>query len=379
MKELQLEVGKGGKLKTSYDYHIKIGRTNTGYTVQAGEQKLSSCERLFIGKTPDGKEVITTYSSKGTKIYLVTETGLLLDRSMQVSPELLEKVQYRSVDFAPYPLMGMVNQYSIYFDNDRGNFFVVNSFAKTLTADEYPRYETYEQILETYKEKNIDIYSKDIKTRINKLKKTFINFNNLYEKVKNINIEELDDEIIFDLAVGRQTHKKLFSTYRDEFISEAITEEEFKNLSNKGYSEITASSYDILCKSFPQELDNFAQIITSNSEKLQKEAINHLKNKYPIDFEIFEKCIRQVSINDVSSSARKEITARRPLTKQIYSGILQAAMKKSGNISDYYEAIANFNAIYPEESEKLWNICLELLPNLCDEYFNEKEKLLKKN
>jgi hypothetical protein len=54
-------------------------------------------------------------------------------------------------------------------------------------------------------------------------------------------------------------------------------------------------------------------------------------------------------------------------------------MKKSGNISDYYEAIANFNAIYPEESEKLWNICLELLPNLCDEYFNEKEKLLKKN
>ena len=132
-------------------------------------------------------------------------------------------------------------------------------------------------------------------------------------------------------------------------------------------------------KSYPEQYETLINLVNSKSEELKEACIGNIKANDNIHFDELKEEIKKVKITDLNDTARREISAKRPLTTNIFSNILAAALtklrEKYPSIREEYNMGKNFKAIYPEEFEELRLIAQERMPSLYEEYFEyQKQK-----
>lgn len=378
MKELKIELNKSGRLKNKYDSVIKIGRNSKGCFIVAEEIKAGPFERIFIDRNDKGEELIVGYTPTETTYFRVNPKGINLDKQVKISIEELTNTKKQEVSFEGCDLLGEANGHSIFFNKEEGVFFAVNTLKETKNISEYSKFDSYEELIDFYKSRGIDIHSKEIQTKANTYKKVLVNFDKLYEYIDNLHVEDLSDEILFDIVTGRNTVKKVFSLARPTFITEVKTEVKYNDLIREGYEEIKSTSYEAVSKSKTEEISKYIYLVENKIFNLKDDCVRTIKEKHPLDFNKLADYLRKVTIVEIPSGAQRELSAKRPLTRQIFLGIITAGldrMKLEGiDVSEYYYSLTNISSVYPEEVEKLREIALERLPELYDQYFEERAK-----
>lgn len=378
MKELKIELNKSGRLKNKYDNVIKIGRNSKGCFIVTESMKCGPFERIFIDKAPNGDELIIGYTPSETEFYRVNPRGINLDKQIKVSIEDLTDSKKKEISFEGCELIGSVNGHSIFFNKEEGLFFAVNTLKEIKDVNEYKMFDSYEELTDYYKENNIDLHSKEIQSKANTYKKVLINFDNLYAFVNNLRVSDLNDEILFDIVAGRNTLKKIYSLARPAFIQEVKTERKYNTLIEQGYEEIKNTSYETVSKNKTEEISKYIYLVEDKLFDLKDKCISTIKKNNPLDFNKLADYLRKVTIVEIPSGAQRELSAKRPLTRQIFLGIITAGldrMKLEGiDVSEYYYSLTNISSVYPEEVEKLREIALERLPELYDQYFEERAK-----
>lgn len=370
MKEIKLEINKAGSLKNQYNVSIKIGRTTKGYFIVTENNKYGPFEKVFIEKEDD--VILIGSNQNESKLYRLCEDGLILEKKETI--DLFSKKQ----EFESCRLLGQVNAYSIFFDDTNGKFFAVNNLTSIKQLSEYPKFDSYESLLNYYATNNISLNDKDIRSLVNKMKKIFIKIEDLIEISNNLSIDKIDEDILFDIVANRSILKKLYLSNRFRLLKIVMSEKIANDLLDNGYIEIKNTSFENLMKVFPEDMKKYTDIVESKISKLQSDTIEYIKRKDSFSFEEIVANINKISIVDLPVKIQAEISANRPLTNQIFSGILMFALDNTSNIRNEYKVITNFKAVYPEQYDKLWEIAKLRLPDLYKEYYDERAKKIAK-
>lgn len=378
MKELKIELNKSGRLKNKYDNFIKIGRTPKGCFILTETIKCGPFERIFIDHSENGDELIIGYTPSKTEFYRINPKGINLDKQVCISIKDLANLKEKNISFENCELLGNVNGHAIFFDINEGFYFAVNTLKEIKSLSEYKKFDSYEDLTSYYKDKNIELYSTGIQSLANKHKKTLINFNNLYEYIEELTVSDLTEEILFDIVTGRNSLKKIYNLAKPHFVKEIKTASKYSELTSIGYEEIKSIGYETISKNRMEEMSKYDSLTTSKITRIKEECIKVIKERDPLDFNKLSYYLRKVTISEISHDVQKELSAKRPLTRQIFSGIITAGLDKIRlegiDISEYYYSLTNISSIYPVEVEQLRNIALEIIPNLYNQYFEEKTK-----
>ena len=117
-------------------------------------------------------------------------------------------------------------------------------------------------------------------------------------------------------------------------------------------------------------------------EKEKKHYIDQLIKKDSINFKKLSDYINEVDIIDIDDRIKREIGGNHPLSQSMFISILQAALTKlykneNKNIS--YNTYKDFKTIYPKEVDDIWNIMVDRLPILHQQFIKyQQEKFNRK-
>ena len=236
--------------------------------------------------------------------------------------------------------------------------------------------------MDYYKSKNISLYNQGIANQAAKLKRVFIKFDNFYGFINSVKASDLPEEIQLDIALDRTTFKPFFMLTRKECIKSVKSDEEASNLLRNGYVEFPYRSIEKFKSAFPLQYEKLNELISNKAISLKEECVCYLKEKDNINFDNLYNAISQVKISDLNDASRKEISAKRPLTPTIFSGVIGACidkLKEQGiHIREDYKITKVLRTMYPNESQILWKLINNRLQDLYNEYVEyQKEKFNK--
>lgn len=379
MKELKLEVGKAGNLKNFYEHPLKIGRNEEGYFIYTKDKKHGPFTNVFLEK--GSNEMLIGYNPSQTLLLVMEEKKINIEENALTAP-LLEKLNTllgitKNDAFKDCKLVGKATNYYVYLDANNMFFIAENNNPSSLT--ESPRFFDYEELVRHYRTNEIYINNPVVAEQARKMKRVFIKFEDYNNFISNLKVEDLSEENKLDIVAQRDIFKDLLLQTRDNCHKVANSEEDANKLLNEGYIELDFKTIEKFKKSYPEQYETLINLVNSKSEELKEACIGNIKANDNIPFDELKEEIKKVKITDLNDTARREISAKRPLTTNIFSNILAAALtklrEKYPSIREEYNMGKNFKAIYPEEFEELRLIAQERMPSLYEEYFEyQKQK-----
>lgn len=386
MRELTMDIGRAGGLKNEYNHPIKVGHANKGYFIILNDLKKGPYSRVFLDKINDDL-VLIGYSVSGSELFRIDKEGLTLIEKlntpltdlMPLLNRLNKLVEESNKElFANCKLLGKIGYYSIFLD-DNNKFFAVDTTVPLTELSQYSKFEEYEDLLTYYKEKGIDLYSSTVANAANKLKRTFVKFEDLYSYISSLTLEDLSYEMKMDIVAERNIFKEVFNKAKKATSISVRTDEEADELIEDGYSELKHQSMEKLNQSYSAEFKKIGLLMEKMQKELKDDCIFSIKKEDNIDFETLNEYMKKVSMRDLPVKAHREFSARKSLNQTIFSCMLNSCFEKLKEngivISEAYTSVKNFRMIYPEEFEELWRIALNKMPDLTQEYIEvEKEK-----
>lgn len=375
MKELVLENGKARIIKTKHETEVKIGRRNDNYYIIQNSKSRGPFEKILLDKTENDNFIIG-YTKEESRFYIIDTEGLKLVKKEKIN---LENTKKEEVDLDNCVLIGKIHDYSIFIDNNTGKLFVVNTKESIKPLDEYPKFDNYDDLVNCYRQNfNISLFSIEMRSLVSKQAHLLINFKDLYSSTIQLTLEQLPEEILFDILTDRAATKKIFDVQKKQFFTNVYGEEKTNELIKQGYTQLTASTYENILKKHPSEMNPYYNLLQNKIAELKKNCSNYIKQTDNINLYRLECLLGKLSIKDLPYHSLREITANRPLTKGIFLSMLCACFDKleeeGTTIKHGYRKSNNFQVTYPTEYSTLWEIASKKLPELSDEYFEERKK-----
>ena len=378
MKGLSLENGKARLVKNAYDIEVKIGRKNDNYFIIHDSKSRGPFEKIFLNKTDIGN-VIIGYNKEESKFYTINKDGLKLIKKEQLNIEKTPNIN-ENIEFDNCKLVVKFNELFVFVDNSSGKLFIVNSKQKIKDLSDYPKFTTYDDLLNYCKDQfKISINTMQTRSLISKEAHLLIKFKDLYSSAINLSLDHLPDEILFDILTDRIVMKKIFDLQKKELFVHVYGDQKVAELIEDGYTTLKVSTLDTLLRNYPEQMKPYFDLLQTKIEELKRNCLTHIKKTDNIDFYKLESFLYNLSIKDLPRSSIAEITANRPLTRGIFMSMICACfdkLEKEGNsIKQHYRVTNNFKVTYPHEYSILWDIACKRLPDLSKEYFDERKKL----
>ena len=383
MIEIKLENQKNGKIKNSYNLPIIAEKTNNHFFVTINEKKYGPFARLFLAKQDNGDSIIIGYFPKESQVIRITKKGINVSKRCITSNSQLKEYDSPSKK-SNIQLLGVINNYSIYFSDNQ--FFAINNEDENKNFDNCFKFDDFEDLVEYYREQNISLNSTKISSMALKVKRIFVNFDEIYNYVESLTINDLDEELQLDIVMERNIFKKFFSMAKKACSKTPNSQEDITNLLNSGYVELEYRSLEKLKQLFTEQYNKLNELVNNKSSNLKEDCLVSLKEKDNLNFDNLYKIIDEIRITDLNDTARKEISAKRPLVTSIFSSVISSSIDKLAkqgiHIREEYKMPKNLKTIYPDEYEVLWQLIDKRLPTFYNEYFEyQKErfsKLIKK-
>lgn len=378
MKEIITEVGKAGRLKNNYNIPIKLGRKENGYFVIYDHKSKGPFEKIFIHKSKYGEEMILCYNPNESKVYTIDIDGLILTKKEKMSLEELTSTSTKiDICFDNCELIDSLNDYFIFYNDERDVFFAATNEDENKSIESLKTFSSYDALIEYYrKNEDIDLFNYNVSSLMKKKAKTFIDFNRLNYIATSLKISDLTEEQLFGVAASKNMIKIFFNFQKNNAFITTYSEKKEKELIDKGFSKTNAISFDNILINYPEQMKLYCEIMQNKIFNMHLDCTYYLKRSDNIDFHILNEFMKNISIKDLSRKAGAEISAKRPLTRGIFSEMLNHCfdeLEKTGVvIKEGYRKTVNFKNVYPQEHDILWNIALEKQSDLYDEYFKTK-------
>ncbi len=377
MIEIKSENGKTGKIKNAYNFLIKAEKVNNHYFLTIDNEKYGPFARLFLSKQDNDDSILICYSPKESHIINITEKGINITKRNITALSQIKEYDSPSKK-TNIQLLGNVNNYSIYFGNNQ--FFAFNNEDENKEIENCIKFDEYDDLVDYYKKNYaISLNSPKITALSLKLKRIFVNFDEIYEYINSLKTNDLTDELQLDIVMDRSIFKNIFIKARKACSKSPNSKDEIADLLNNGYVEFEYRTIEKLKQIFQEQYDKLNELVNNKATILKEECLLSLKEKDNFNFDILYETIAQIKITDLNDTARKEISAKRPLVTSIFSSVISSCIDKLAqqgiHIRDEYKMPKNLKAMYPDEYEVLWQLVDNRLPILYNEYFEyQKEK-----
>lgn len=378
MKEIKLDIGKGTRLKNEYNLPVKVGRKENGYYVIFDRKGKGPFEKIFVDKSDDGDELIVCYNKEESKTYLIDIYGLTLAKKEKISLEKLCAPKPRKpISFENCELLLSTRDHYIFYNDENDVFFAATYEDESKNISSLKTFKSYDELVEYYRQiEHIDLFNHSVSTILKKKLKTFINFKDLNFKATTLNLTNLSEDILFDLAAEKNSLKKIFDFHKNGSVTTTYSSKKESELLVNGYTKTSSITFDSLCQIHSDQMKFYCDILLNKLSNISLDCAYYLRKTDNIDFGKLREFLDHISITNLSRKAGAEISAKRPLTKGIFSEMLEFAFdkleKEGTTIKQGYRKLINLKNIYPEEYEMLWQIAAYKQNDLYNEYFSIK-------
>lgn len=377
MKEIILDNGKALLLKNKYEMNVKIGKRDNSYYIIHNSKARGPFKKILLDSA-NAENVIIGYNDEERKFYSIDSTGLKLIKKEKIN---LDEETNHTINLDNCTLVSTIDSYSIYINENTGKLFVIDTKGKKNTLSTYKEFDTYEDLINYYKQNyDISLFGIEARAVLSKEAHLLIKFKDLYSSTIQLKPDDLSEDILFDILTDRFAIKKIFDMQKRKLFTTIYGSKKSNELIEQGYKELTSSTYENILKRYPDEMALYYDLAQNKINELKPNCSSYIKQTDDLDFCRLESHLHKLSIKDLPKQSITEITANRPLSKGVFLSMLCACFDKleeeGSSIKQGYRKSNNFKYTYPNEYSRLWNIASSKLPELSNEYFEIKRKLL---